>query len=92
MQDGARCHAAKSTIAYLEKKNVAVLEQWPPYSPDLNPIENLWHLLDRRLSELVPRTLPELKQATLEAWNAIPMAHINALVESFQGRLRAKID
>lgn len=92
MQDGARCHAARHTQDYLERKGVPLLKEWPPYSPDLNPIENLWHLLDRRLSELVPRTLPELKRATLEAWEAIPMEHINALVESFQDRLKTKID
>eukprot|EP00742_Colponemidia_sp_Colp-10_P013372 GILJ01015103.1.p1 GENE.GILJ01015103.1~~GILJ01015103.1.p1 ORF type:complete len:345 (+),score=17.85 GILJ01015103.1:573-1607(+) len=92
MQDGARCHSANHTLDYLDRKGVTVLEDWPPYSPDLNPIENLWYLLDQRLSELVPRTLDELKLATVEAWNAIPIAHINALVRSFQGRLKTKID
>ena len=28
---------------------------FPPYSPDLNPIENLWSLLDRRLEVTKPR-------------------------------------
>ena len=39
MQDGARVHTANATLAYLDRKQVKVLQNWPPRSPDLNPIE-----------------------------------------------------
>ena len=42
MQDGAPCHTAKVTIAYLQHEGVKVLK-WPGNSPDLNPIETLGH-------------------------------------------------
>ena len=39
--DGAPCHQSKKTAAYLHRKNVRVLCDWPPQSPDLNTLENI---------------------------------------------------
>ena len=40
-QDNSPVHTAKLVGDYLEQQEVDCIE-WPPYSPDLNPIENLW--------------------------------------------------
>ena len=48
MQDKAGPHASKKTIRFL-KYNQIRLQSWPGNSPDLNPIENAWHLLKARL-------------------------------------------
>ena len=45
-QDKATCHTAKSTKAWLERHEVAVVEEWPTKGDDINPIENLWAILD----------------------------------------------
>lgn len=42
VQDGARIHTSRETIEFLKKRGVEVWENWPPHSPDFNPIENLW--------------------------------------------------
>ena len=41
MQDGASSHTARVVKKGFNDKGIKVLD-WPPYLPDLNPIENLW--------------------------------------------------
>ena len=92
MQDNARPHAARLTQQYLQVNNVNTLP-WPPYSPDMNPIEHLWDHLDRRIRkrQLPPATLAQMRQAIVEEWNAYPQHRINRLVMSMQRRLRSMI-
>ena len=46
----------------------------PAYSPDLNPIENLWSKLKQALRSLAPRTFPELLAAVRTAFATITLA------------------
>ncbi len=52
----------------------ARLEYLPPYSPDFNPIENLWSKVKQVLRSLAPRTEEQLLQATATAFAAISPA------------------
>ena len=45
-QDNDSKHTATETKEWFYHNNIEVLD-WPPYSPDLNPIENLWNKIDR---------------------------------------------
>ena len=47
MHDNAPSHAARLTLGFLNKLLVknATITEWPPYSPDLNPIENTWSII-----------------------------------------------
>ena len=45
-QDGARAHTSTATITLLDKNIGQYIppEDWPPNSPDLSPVENVWVL------------------------------------------------
>ena len=59
MQDNTPCHTAKSVKTFLSDEHVTVME-WPAQSPDMNPIENVWKLLNERAKEKNPRNVKEL--------------------------------
>ncbi|GFV84778.1 transposable element Tcb2 transposase [Trichonephila clavipes] len=50
MQDGAPCHTALSIKAFLAVQNILLLD-WPGNSPDMNPIENVWDLMEREVAK-----------------------------------------
>lgn len=89
-QDNARPHVARICQVFLANNNIQPLD-WPPYSPDLSPIEHLWDQLDRqvRKRQPPPATREQLRRALIEEWNNIPIRRINALVNSMTRRIGA---
>jgi transposase len=87
-QDNASAHKAKLCLKWFEDHNIELLE-WPAYSPDLNPIENLWAELKRRLGnyEDAPSGIIELWERVQAEWNAIPPEYCRKLVESMPKRM-----
>ncbi|GFS94150.1 transposable element Tcb1 transposase [Trichonephila clavipes] len=75
MDDNARPHRADIVNENLESEGIARMA-WPAYSPDLNPIENLWDTLGRAVSSrfLPPATLIELETALQEEWRLLNSA------------------
>ncbi|UYV77522.1 hypothetical protein LAZ67_15001353 [Cordylochernes scorpioides] len=65
---------------------------WPPYSPDLSPIEHVWDIIGRRLHALPqPRSEDELWQMVEREWRAIPQDAIRTLIDSLPRRVAACI-
>jgi transposase len=50
MQDGAPAHKSKKVKQYLIDQQILLLD-WVPYSPDLNPIENLWSIIKDKVKK-----------------------------------------
>ena len=91
MEDGAPVHK-KVCIperAHLEMESLP----HPPTSPDLNPIENVWH----HIKEVVAKnhttitSKDELRRTVLKIWNEFPQDKWNYLVESMPDRMKAVI-
>ncbi|UYV75067.1 EPM2AIP1 [Cordylochernes scorpioides] len=88
-QDNARPHTAR--ISQQALQDVQMLP-WPPYSPDLSPIEHVWDIIGRRLHALPqPRSENELWQMVEREWRAIPQDAIRTLIDSLPRRVAACI-
>ena len=88
-QDGATAHTAKATINYLNKRKINLLKNWPPNSPDLSPIENIWSMVQQDVNEKLPSTVSELQRCILNTWSSLPTEMINDTILSFDRRLKA---
>ena len=60
MHDNTPSYRSKYTLKWFENKGIKIIK-WPAVSPDFNPIENLWDLIDKKLKKI---TQPMLKN-----WN-----------------------
>jgi transposase len=91
-QDGARPHTAAYTLEYLRRK---ITEQcllprdcnWPPSSPDLSPIEEIWGYMKSQLNISDVKTKDQLFSAVERLWNEIPMDTINNFMKSLKPRI-----
>ena len=99
MHDGAKVHTARIVTAILNEMGVEVMI-WPPYSPDLNLIENLWAIMKREIYKLYPElefapdtvaTLEALVSAAREAWHAIDSSVLYNLSVTMPHRVKAVI-
>jgi transposase len=66
---------------------------WPSKSPDLNPIEHVWDMMERSIEELeVQQNGLQLLGVALEAvWDAIDVRDVNRLINSMRQRCQAVI-
>lgn len=100
-QDGLPVHMSFETMGYLEGKGIDHLTkgQWPPWSADLSPIENIWSLLLHKMKAYKKKSgltddekRKELSAHVWRAWHATTQAEINEYVRSAPGRIQECID
>lgn len=82
-QDNATCHTA--SVRFI-RKYCSLLGNWPPNSPDLNIIENIWAILKKAVEEVNPPTSELLIDTIKSAWDSIPITMINKIVSTFEKR------
>ena len=92
LQDEAPCYTAKSIKNLLSSQKIPLLD-WPGNSPDLNPIENVWELLKRKISTEKVKNRTQLIEKVIWHWNHNPHLKEMALncLYSMSNRLRAVI-
>ena len=97
MQDNAGIHTAKKVKKWFEDQGIPLFS-WPPYSPDMNPIEIVWAWLKQWIEEHYPglKTMgvaaedyEALYHAIEEGWEAIEQDKIDALIKSMDHRVEA---
>ena len=80
-------HCAAVVTTWLNGNNIERIN-WPSFSPDLNPIENLWDEIERRMKNTNPRNVTELKECLVRIWENIESQVCKKLVDSVPSRLR----
>ncbi|GBN13547.1 hypothetical protein AVEN_245187-1 [Araneus ventricosus] len=83
--DNAPTHTSNAMKNYLNSKNVTVLD-WPPMSPDLNPIENEWGIMSWKVYENGGQfySVYALKTATESAWHNLEPEILQNLIMSME--------
>ncbi len=89
-QDLAPAHTAKGTKSWFNDHGVTVLD-WPANSPDLNPIENLWGIVKRKMRDTRPNNADDLKATVKETWASIPPQQCHKLITSMPRWIEAVI-
>jgi transposase len=91
-QDNDPKHTAKSVQKWLDEQAFQQLD-WPPQSPDLNPIENLWAILKKQLNKYdrPAKGMIEHWERVQAEWNKIEADVCVKLVESMPKRIKAVI-
>ncbi len=85
-QDNAKSHTAAITTAWLHRRRVQLLN-WPACSPDLSPIENIWHIIKRKIRQRRPQTLQQLETYIRQEWDQIPTPKLQKLITSMPRHL-----
>lgn len=90
MQDNDRKLTALNT-KLLVLYNIPEVLQTPPQSPDINPIEHVWDLLDRNIRKHHINSKAVLKSVLVEEWKKLSPEILLILVKSMPRRLDAII-
>uniref|UniRef100_A0A8K9X8F3 Tc1-like transposase DDE domain-containing protein n=1 Tax=Oncorhynchus mykiss TaxID=8022 RepID=A0A8K9X8F3_ONCMY len=85
--DGASCHMAKVITRWLGEQNINILGPWPGNPPDLNPIENLWLILKRRVDKQNPTNSDKRQALIMQEWAAISQGVAQKLIDSMPGQI-----
>ena len=90
VQDEAPDHTSKATQTWCQKDlpNFIAKDGWPANSPDLNPIKNIWSIIDETTyKEPAPKTMKELKSRLRFAWKNVTLDTLKELANSMLGAL-----
>jgi transposase len=103
LQDNASVHTShvvKEFLSEFSTENGVTILDWPPYSPDLNPIENVWHILKEAVYKKSPElgtlvrnrdSYKRLVRVAVGCWEEIKEDVLKNLVKTMHQRLAAVI-
>lgn len=90
LHDNDKKFTSELVQTHLHNTGVTTLD-FPPYSPDLNPIENLWSILQQETDKYNADTMEKLQDIIAEEWKNIDVNICRKLVHSMPDRIQAVI-
>lgn len=89
-QDNDPKHTSKVAKGWFDQNEISVMK-WPAQSPDLNPIENLWFEVKRRINKRKIKNKQDLWKEVQQAWKSIPIETCRTLISSMPRRCQSVI-
>jgi hypothetical protein len=90
-EDNHPVHRSKAAQTFREEHAIRRME-WPPYSPDLNPIENMWSVLKRNVRRRNCTTISSFSRTIEVEWRKFSRCFSSRLVDSMKVRVQTLID
>jgi len=84
-------HKSLALRTFMHNHYIRPLE-FPPYSPDLNPIENLWADMDKRMASKPAVSKEELEKQVAEVWAETTQEYCSKLALSMPKRIAQVIE
>lgn len=91
VQDNARYHVGGKISAWYKRVGIAPMGM-PPYSPDLNPTENLINILKQKIEARNPQDEETLTRIAVEEWDLIKPGLCRSLATSMINRIQCVIE
>ena len=91
LHDNDKKFTSRKVKEFLHNNCIEVL-LIPPYSPDLNPIENLWAILARAVDRHAADTVEELTDVIIEEWKRLDKTVMKNLVDSMLERCATVVE
>jgi transposase len=92
LQDNSAVHKSKKSMEVVEEIVGERLISHPAKSPDLNPMEDIWSYLDRKVKAAKVTGIRSLKTVLKREWDALPWTEIRKSVSSMRHRLELCIE
>lgn len=89
-QDNAPQHRSQLASIWFHNHGVDRID-FPPYSPDLNPIENIWGIVKSQVEQRLVHTIEEVEQVLKQVWEALDTSLLAKLIASMPARCQAVI-
>ena len=84
--DNARIHWTLDVLRFYKENNIVVID-WHAYSPDLNPIENVWAYIKGKLSGKKCIWMKQIEIEIIKIWEPIPKIQIEKTCKSIYDKI-----
>jgi transposase len=88
LQDNLPVHYTAACRQFYDREDITVLRDFPPYSPDLQPIENWFEIAKLEVDRLAPTTQAELRAAVRKGLKKATVAIRSATLLGMPRRLK----